>query len=192
MTAEHNGAFSHTFTARKRWAVDPDLWRALLAVLPDETTRIVDLGAGIGRYVQALAEQGHFAAGVDGTPGITSLSGGRVLEYDLTKLIRWNPPAQWALCIEVGEHIPPAHEDIFLDNLATAATAGLIVSWAPPGQRGRDHVNCQTPTWVRQRLATRGWELDAERTALAQQTAGGGWAKKLQVFRRESTNKGAQ
>lgn len=183
---EHNGAFSTTFAQKKKWKVDPDLWRALLAVLPDQQTRIVDIGAGAGHYVEALSLQGHLCAGIDGTPDIQRISGGRVQQWDLTQPVGWNPPAQWAMFIEVGEHIPAQYEHIALDNVARAATDGLIVSWAYPGQRGRDHINCREEAWVVRQLGERGWQLDAEKTALAKQTAGGGWKRKLCVFRPET------
>ena len=181
---EKTGAFSAAFAQKKEWKLDPDLWRALLAVLPDTRQRIVDLGAGAGTYVTALAEQGHFCAGVDGIENIEQISGGAVRHYDLTKRLTWNPRAEWALCIEVGEHIPAQFESTFLENLADASTDGLIVSWAYPGQRGRDHINCREESWVRREMGLRGWSVDEARTALAKETAGGGWKKKLCVFAR--------
>jgi hypothetical protein len=181
------GEFSNAFAARKTWKVDPDLWRALMAVLPDTPVRIVDIGAGVGHYVEALSLQGHKVAGVDGIPGIDQLSGGKVIEFNLTKAVGWNPPADWALCIEVGEHIPEQFESVFLDNLAAAATEGLIVSWAYPGQRGRDHINCRLEGWVIDQLGQRGWDLNGDATQTAKLAAGGGWARKLCVFQPNPT-----
>ena len=182
--AEQTGPFSAAFAAKKKWKIDADLWQALMAVLPDQQTRIVDIGAGLGHYVAALSEQGHLVAGIDGIPDVERLSEGRVRRWDLTKPVTWNPPAQWALFIEVGEHIPAQYERIVLDNVARAASQGLIVSWAYPGQRGRDHINCREESWVIRELAARDWPLDAAKTAQAKEAAGGGWRKKLCVFTR--------
>lgn len=190
MPSDTTGAFDAQFAQRKRWKLDADLWRAILAVLPDTPQRIVDMGAGIGTYVEALADQGHFAAGVDGIEGIAQLSGGRVLEFDLTEPITWNPPADWCLSVEVGEHIPEHLQHHYLDNVARAATRGLILSWAYPGQRGRGHINCRPESWVREQIELRGWTLDQQATELAKQTAGGGWARKLCIFRRDNEQGG--
>lgn len=187
MTPDHTGAFSAAFAEKKTWKIDPDLWRALMAVLPDKQRRIVDIGAGIGHYVEALSLQGHLCAGIDGIEGIDQLSGGKVQHYDLTQPVTWSPKADWALFIEVGEHIPAQFEQIAVDNVAGAATEGLIVSWAYPGQRGRDHINCREQAWVVRQFAERGWPLDKQKTELAKATAGGGWKKKLVVFTRENS-----
>lgn len=185
---QHTGPFSTAFAAKKNWKIDPDLWRALMTVLPDRQTRIVDIGAGLGHYVEALSLQGHLVAGIDGIDNVATLSNGRVHQWDLSKPVTWNPPAQWALFIEVGEHIPAQYEHIVLDNVARAATDGLIVSWAYPGQRGRDHINCREEAWVIRQLAERGWAIDADKTRQAKDAAGGGWRKKLCVFTRADSD----
>lgn len=184
MTHEPNGAFDARHAQRKQWKVDPGLMRALSELLPPQEPRlrVVDIGAGAGHYVHALREMGHHAAGVDGTAGVETLSGGLVLQYDLTRRIHWRPPADWAMCIEVGEHIPAELSPQFLDNLARAATQGLIVSWATPGQRGRGHVHCQPPEWVVAQLERRGWRESRAATKLARDMAQGGWRRKLLVF----------
>lgn len=178
-----NGAFDARFAERKRWRVDDGLWAALRATLP-AGVRVVDCGASVGRYVAALRLAGFAAVGVDGTPNVATISGGLVREADLSRPLYWADPADWAMTIEVGEHIPPAYASTFLDNVATAARDGLIVSWAVPGQRGRNHVNCQTPEWVAERLAYRGWPLALRETARARELAGRGWDRKLLVFKR--------
>lgn len=178
-----NGAFDSRFAERKRWRVDDGLWAALRATLP-AGVRVVDCGASVGKYVAALRMAGFFAVGVDGTPGVAELSGGLVRYADLSRPIYWEDPADWAMTIEVGEHIPPEYAATFLDNVAAAARDGLIVSWAVPGQRGRNHVNCQTPEWVAARLAYRGWRVDVNRTARARELAGRGWDRKLLVLTR--------
>lgn len=178
-----NGAFEPEFAGRKRWRVDAGLWPALLATLPPRV-RVVDLGASVGRYVAALRAAGFFAVGLDGTPNVAELSGGLVSYADLSRPVRFEDPADWAMSIEVGEHIPAAYAATYLDNVAAAARAGLIVSWAVPGQRGRNHVHCQPPEWVAAQLAYRGWTVDVPATDRARELAGRGWNRKLLVLTR--------
>jgi len=186
------GAFDANFARRKRWRVDPGLWRALTATIPAGAT-VVDCGAGLGRYVRALLAAGYRACGVDGIPGVYRLSDGLVYELDLSIPAPpdvWPSPAQWAMSIEVGEHVPADRADQFCDNVAAVGRVGLIVSWAVPGQRGRNHVNCQPPAWVTSQFARRGWQVDAAKTAAAREIAGRGWNRKLFVFARNRNNEG--
>ena len=196
---ELSGSFTTAFARRKRWKLDARLLEAIKAVLPRGCS-VIDLGAGVGRTVQALRDAGWpHTDGVDGIPGISALSMGLVAELDLTgryvwyrayadapdakqEEIGWRPDA--AICIEVGEHIPEDKQEWFLNNLADSARSYLIVSYALPGQRGRDHVQCRSPEWVANQLGIRGWSLSEDITILARSIAGKGWDKKLLVFGR--------
>lgn len=193
--AEATGAFETEFAAKKRWKVDAGLWAAMLAVF-HEGERIVDLGAGAGRYVDLLRQHGFVAEGVDAIPGIGELTKGLVQEVDLTTPDlwgdiyagrgaheHWRPEA--AIFVEVGEHVPAGLSGQLLDNVADAASQRLLVSWAVPGQRGRDHIHCQPPEWVACEMGKRGWSLDSDLTAKARELAGKGWDRKLMVFGRE-------
>ena len=73
--------------------------------------------------------------------------------------------SDWALSLEVGEHVPARYADAFLDNLARAATVGLVLSWAVPGQRGFFHVNCLANGEVVRRVEQRGFVHDVPLTA---------------------------
>lgn len=166
--------------SRKRKQADPDLARAFCDIIPSDAT-VLDFGAGTGRYTDALINAGYDAEGIDGTPGIEDLSGGTVGFCDLTG--ESVPCKDWTICIEVGEHIPELQLGFFLVNLANSARDGLIISWAVPGQRGRNHVSCRWPEWVCQEMFSRFWRTDFVGTGRARLIAGGGWAKKLLVFR---------
>lgn len=185
------GAFSGDWAQRKNQKLDQRLWAALKAVLPPPPLTICDIGAGAGRYVHALLDSGYRAAGIDGASNIEQISEGVVLQYDLIKRITWKPKAQWAMSIEVGEHIPQRFEGIYLDNVAGAASDGLILSWALPGQKGKGHVNCREEAWVIRELRDRGWEVNVPATAAAKQVCEqlqkqlggrGRWHGKLNVY----------
>merc|ERR1739842_266376 len=69
---------------------------------------------------------------------------------------RWD----WAMSIEVGEHIPAESEDIFIDNITKHACKGIILSWAVPGQGGQGHINEQYNGHVIEQLKKRGFRHD--------------------------------
>ena len=50
-TTTLNGAFSEEFAKRKTWKIDEGLLAALVATIPDGST-VIELGAGMGRYVE--------------------------------------------------------------------------------------------------------------------------------------------
>lgn len=179
------GAFDHWFAARRarRRTVDEGLLRAVLGTIPAGKT-IIDLGAGTGELVRALACEGRQAMGFDGTPGIEALTGGLVKQADLTDSMAGIPTADWVLSFEVGEHIPSGHAAAFLDNVSSTGLEGVMLSWAVIGQRGHGHVNCRSPEWVAAEMGYRNWVVDDQLTLAARQMAGGGWERKLLVLTR--------
>ena len=187
--ANLNGAFSEEFAKRKTWKIDEGLLAALVATIPAGSS-VIELGAGIGKYVSELNRHptnDYKVCGVDGIPNIEELSDGVVKWKDLStwdsRAPVWNR-SDWAYCIEVGEHIPESKLKAFFRNLAESSNQGLIVSWGIPGQRGHDHVSCRLPEWVSCELGKRGWNLDHDKTMRARSIAGKGWDKKLMVFTR--------
>jgi len=187
------GAFDERFSARRKWKRDAGLLRALQWLFPPcyDMRFVLDVGAGGGAYVEWFADQGYAAGGVDGTPNIYKISEGQVIEFDLSVYNERLPDVVFgqvvevfgAICIEVGEHIPPQFAGAVFDNLAATRAATLVVSWATPGQRGRGHVNCLNPNAVALQMLARGYQLDA-RTDEARRLAGRGWDHKLLVFKR--------
>ncbi len=145
---------------------NPVAYNAVVATVPAGKS-VLDVGSGWGHYVVPLAEAGYRARGIDGTPGIAELpeSRGLIDEVDLESddcrrfFGRWD----WALFLEVGEHIPRRHEQSLIDKVASIPTEGLIVTWAP-GSKGHGHVNCRTDVWVAQQFIRRGWEVNEEAT----------------------------
>lgn len=142
------------------------LVRAILAVVPKEES-IIDIGAGCGWYVERLRKEGYVADGVDGTPGIWTLSKHLVLEFDLLYDKELPCTYGWGLFSDVGEHVPREHEQTLIDNVCEIPTKGLIISWGFPHERGWHHVNCRTQVYVAAEFAKRGWWPDDELTQKA-------------------------
>ncbi len=177
------GIFRHP--SNRRWPAQNDsLVQAILTIVPP-SAGIVDIGAGAGRYVQKLRDAGRRCYGVDGIHGIAEITEGRVLQYDLSKPIQWSKPMQWAICIEVGEHIPPVFERVFLENLASAATDGIFLTWASRDQAdmGWGHVNCLDAQEVADRMLAVGWRVSWFETRAMRRIARRPFRKKLLVLR---------
>jgi hypothetical protein len=66
----------------------------------------------------------------------------------------------WAISIEVGEHIPSKYESIFLDNIFRHAKEGIILSWAVPGQGGLAHINNKPLKYVFRKMRENNFLVD--------------------------------
>ena len=102
---------------------------------------------------------------------------------DLTSPMHWKP-ADAVISIEVGEHIPKAHELSFITNIVRSATKMIVLTWAPPGQGGEGHVNNQTPQHVGKEVERLGtFKKNEYLTTRLKKHATVAWIKaNLQVF----------
>ena len=89
------------------------------------------------------------------------------------------------LSLEVGEHLPPAHEAAFLENLHRHNARGMVLSWATKGQGGTGHVNEQDNDYVKAKVCAKGYvnDVEAER-ALRHASRFNYFKKTIMVFRR--------
>jgi hypothetical protein len=128
-------------TAKKRHRFDAKLVDRIGQLWSPK--QFADLGCGNGRYCATFKAFGWpVVHGYEGTQGITSLGVyDDIMTMDLTKK-RWvGIEYDLVMCLEVGEHIPKEHEQTFIDNVCEFAAKDIILSWAVPGQGGKDHVN---------------------------------------------------
>lgn len=146
---------------------DPGLGKAILSVLSyTEVKDIADFGCGPGWYVAFLRKQGYDVQGYDGNPNVEHLSslffpnGFYCQHADLSEELSTDTPFDMIICLEVGEHIPVASEETFLDNLANNAGSYILLSWAVQNQEGDGHVNCRPNRYVIDQLADRGFSLN--------------------------------
>ncbi|MBW2044791.1 MAG: methyltransferase domain-containing protein [Deltaproteobacteria bacterium] len=131
-------------------------WRApiVCAAIKEvfEPTSVIDAGCATGDLVVQFMTMSIDAYGIEGSrAAIPYLECpiSRIFFYDLRKSLP-GPSRRYdlAICFEVAEHIEPKHADQFVLNLVSLS-GRILMSAAPPGQRGHHHVNCQPPGyWV--------------------------------------------
>ena len=137
---------------------DEALSRSISSFLKSEHTKtLVDLGCGDGKYTSFFNENGINTHGFDGNPYTPSITKGVCEVLDLSKPHLFDPPYDWVLSLEVGEHIPKEFESIFIDNLVNNCKFGIILSWAIVGQHGTGHVNCQNNEYVKEKIQKKGF-----------------------------------
>lgn len=177
---------------------DACMARALVGFFTRENASVTDLGAGDGHYSRHLSDAGLRFQCFDGFPGEADLSRGLCSTKDLSKPLAGVQPTSWALSLEVGEHIPKAHEQTFIQNVVGSMTDGVVLSWAVPGQQGQGHVNCQPNSYVEEQMRQRGLTLDRPATQwfreqLGDERACGSYFKHTtMVFRRSGEAAGRQ
>ncbi len=121
---------------------------------------VIDIGCAIGDTIKGLLEVGIEAYGIEGSRAAEEYLVApkeRVRFLDLRIPIPL-PVTTFDLvhCIEVAEHIEPEYADIFLDNLVLFSNK-ILMSAAPPGQKGKGHVNCQPKEYWIEKMGARGY-----------------------------------
>jgi len=145
---EADGRFSTMEALRRNtfseWQLDKGLVQGLLRhVLPMDAV-IADFGAGSGQYANWLNDTGLVVAhAFDGTPDVELVTKGAVLNADLARPLALWRKFDWAICLEVAEHIPADLSGVFLRNLDDHVADGLVLSWARPGLQGPGNTNPQ-------------------------------------------------
>jgi len=117
---------------------------------------IIDLGCGVGSYLE-----GAFKAGCEDIKGI-EISYDDVQKYivnsifpyisygDITENILIKEKFDCVLSIEVAEHIDPQKTDNFIKSLINCSKKHIILTAAPPGQRGTGHINLREKSfWIK-------------------------------------------
>jgi hypothetical protein len=134
---------------------------------------LLDVGAGPGVFVKRLRERGVQARGVDGSIHALTKADEDVREFltiadftDATQPLT-KEPVELVSCMEVAEHVPADLADVLVDQLcaACASEGSIVLTAAPPGQGGHDHVNEQPLYyyWV-DKFRDRGFVVDDDAT----------------------------
>jgi hypothetical protein len=99
--------------------------------------------------------------------------------------------SDWALSLEVAEHIPVQFEQTLLRNWDRANSQGLVLSWSSMGsaQSAHGHVNPKRKSQVRLLLSPLGYVEDRNASAVLRRCATFLYLKRgVQVFRRNQAH----
>jgi len=127
---------------------------------------LLDVGCGAGYIVEYFA--GRIPVlGVDGSPGALAVQSDEARRRCILCDLTCPPPEdirrfEFAVSIEVAEHIPAEHVGAFLRWFEGARR--VLLTAAPPGQGGTHHVNEQPPAYWQGLFAARGFRLDVVET----------------------------
>lgn len=165
---------------------DALLSEALVAFFNRErASTVVDLGCGMGSYVRHFIKCGLSASGFDGNPSTPQLSKGACSVLDLSVVADVATPYDWALSLEVGEHLPKQYEAAFMENLHRHNSRGMVLSWARKGQGGTGHVNEQDGDYIKAQICAKGYLNDVEAEQALRKAAKFSYFKHtIMVFRR--------
>jgi 2-polyprenyl-3-methyl-5-hydroxy-6-metoxy-1,4-benzoquinol methylase len=187
----------HMSIAKKRHKTDYMLTGAIGTYF-DPPESVADLGCGLGEYCKVLNAYGWpVLHGFEGTKGIHSIALWKSIFImdlslpleNLTGCEMFKHKYDFVLCLEVGEHIPPEREQVFIDNICFFANKDIVLSWAVPGQYSASgHVNCRSNDYVISELAKRGYILDNDMTKKLRKAAYFNWFENtIMVFREGSS-----
>jgi hypothetical protein len=158
------------------------------AILTFVSGDLLELGAGLGCYSHYFRDSGKLSrvVAVEGASNVAELTGGFVSQADLTQEHNFGH-FDWAISLEVAEHIPKQFEDIFIANIVNTSPYGIILSWALPGQGGVGHVNPQTNEYVIKLMSRQGYGFDYNKTQHLREHAVLDWFKRTtMVFTRRA------
>jgi len=111
--------------------------------------RIVDVGCATGEFIVEFRKRGYESYGIEGSENAFKFIPEKIKKFvqlfdlrdDFSELI-FSEKFDIAMCMEVAEHIEKKYSDIFVNNLCSLSDY-VMMSAAPPGQKGHYHVNCQ-------------------------------------------------
>lgn len=149
--------------------------------------KIADMGCGVGDYCKVCLSYGYKIDGYEGSQiACQKAVCGNIECVDLSKPAEPKDDYDLVLCLEVGEHIPQKHQEVFIDNLDRFSKDILILSWALPGQVGTGHVNCLSNETVIELMGDKNFNFDKNMSEYLRKNSELSWFKNtLMVFRRE-------
>src|SRR5665647_1122650 len=126
---------------------------------------VVDVGCGTGALLEALRNRGCEVFGFEYAEAALRYCRARrlnVVKFDLERdVLSGNRSFDVAISMEVAEHLPETVADKYVDIL-TRLSRVVVLTAAPPGQGGTDHVNERPPTYWIAKFRQSGFDHDDE------------------------------
>lgn len=127
-----------------------------------QATSVVDLGCGIGRWLEAFLENG--VADILGVDGVyvdrqqLKIPVDRFVAHNLETELKLGRSFDLAISVEVAEHLSTEMSDTFVQSLVTHAPV-VLFSAAIPHQGGENHYNEQWPEYWRAKFNKHGYQV---------------------------------
>jgi SAM-dependent methyltransferase len=120
---------------------------------------VIDIGCGVGTWLKVFKEKGSYVQGLEG-PWINRdhlvIEQSEVLSCDLSMPPDLARKFDFAICLEVAEHIQPDYARDFIRRVGSYADK-ILFSAAIPFQGGVGHVNEQWPNYWAQMFYEEGF-----------------------------------
>lgn len=108
---------------------------------------IVDIGCAIGDYVAEFNKRGYQSYGLEGSEAAKPFFvSPNISVWDIREPLLFDADYSLAISLEVAEHIELEYATTYTQNL-TRLSDTILITAAPPGQKGHGHVNCQEKGW---------------------------------------------
>lgn len=118
---------------------------------------VVDIGCARGEWLAEFVAAGIAdVMGLDGPwvpQDALAISTDRFISADLSKPFDLRRQFDFALCLEVAEHLPENAADALVNSLTQLADV-ILFSAAIPYQPGDNHLNCQWPQYWAEKFAS--------------------------------------
>ncbi len=146
---------------------------ALLELLPQPVSSVLDVGCGAGAWLSIWKQQGCRVKGLDGSYVDTNslmIDSEEFQAQDLQQRFDLHEKYDVAQCLEVAEHLPAASSATLVAALCRHADI-VLFSAAAPGQGGENHINEKPYAYWRDLFADLGYQMyDPLRGALVGKT----------------------
>lgn len=146
-----------------KWAIEAAPFLASDIIEEFHPADVIDVGCGLGEYLEALVKSGVQGHGVELAAEACRRCVERgldVVSVDLSRAQELPWRADVVYSYEVAEHIPGSAARNYVRLMAKAARKHIVMTAALPGQPGLNHINCQPKSYWIELLAAEGFDVD--------------------------------
>ncbi len=153
---------------RKRQA---DPWRSDANHIGDilrkefEPQNIIDFGCAIGAHLEPFHEHNIDIQGVEGAQKAIDYAvvpEEYITQHDLREPYNTESTYDLAISFEVAEHISKKYDGVFIDSI-TRSSDCVVITAAPPGQKGTHHVNLKPRSYWISKFRQRGFDYKSDK-----------------------------
>lgn len=175
--------------AKQKHVFDSGLANAVYCFLKEQGCRsVVDIGSGLGDYVKFFISNGIESKGIEGNPDTNKISNYPCEIKDLSAEVVPKKVYDWAVSLEVGEHIPSEFESRFIENVHNHNRFGVVLSWATEGQGGDGHVNERPNSYIKSIFEGLGYEnLKEKEEQLRSKSTKPWFSSTIMIFKKKKT-----